>query len=1296
MKKWKRGVCILLIAMLVLPLIMPMGTGVVHAETRETEETSGVSGNDSIDSFLTKIGEGNYSYNADVNTITLQNNVEIIGGVFLEQIPDTLTLDLNGKTMTLLSESEEYARGGITVNYDADFAITNSGIITTQYRFPIIFVNGGDFRMLKSGNPASAVGDYAAGVPALEMSCIYPESVSYYSDALQISNEKLDDGTVIRANAYIEDAYISSEGGGGVSFYGGTLQIDSATISATKDAIHNNSTLSQDILTVRGGTYTSLENKALVITPSQLDGQLEAVFGQTYLSGGSYHGQTGGISCDTSNLFITGPISVDTVNNTGIAAWDSSIVVKDTQSQITGNSNGMYAENCDIYIAGGTYASNGVGIWIKNCGIDILGGTFQGPKYSGLYVDEDCDVYISGGEFSGNFGLDTWKNSGTVGPKVYVYGGNFEGKTCGIRMHDSLLDMTDATVLGENAEGAYLEDTDMYLRGGNFEGSYALKFAAFLDENETAHTKAYLLLGEDGENHLQLVSRNENNSAFWIVNQNSFDIFQISKALNGSVSWAYSGQAFEMVDAASGDGSYWITNDSNPESYLSYPDTQAVSYGVNYVNAEDTMGNERNPQYVQAGQTYPLYNIYKEGAYFVGWYTEPEFVNEVTQISCPTSDVTLYAKFAQEDRNQKQTMNISFDREISMSCVETTPFVPAVNILTGNQDSAIVYTVSNPDVAKITSDGKVQLTGKTGTTCLMGHIPGNEQYFSKDFDIFLRVDKQQAVIKYTVPSDIMPSTKDLTFQAKVTNTNGAPPGKLSYLSSNTVVLEVDENGKLIPHKSGESTIIIQMDETDNCKADVVRFNVTVKPEVVYNIQFNKNGNSLSGTFSTMKNCSYGTSYKLPTTSTKKRGYYLTWNTRADGKGTSYNAGASVKGLTKTNKATVTLYAVWKKAKYTITYNLNSGTNNSKNPAYYYVTSNTITLQNPSRKGYTFLGWYKDSKYTTRVKEITKGSAGNLTLYAKWSANRYSVKFNGNGSTSGTMANEDFVYNAGAKALTANTYKRKGYTFLEWNTKADGSGKAYANKAAVRNLTYSANGVVNLYAQWKKVKYTITYNLNSGTNNSKNPTYYYVTSNTITLQNPSRKGYTFLGWYKDSKYKTRVKEITKGSAGNVTLYAKWSANKYSVRFNGNGSTSGTMADETFVYNAAAKSLTANGFKRTGYTFIGWNTKADGSGTAYTDKASIKNLTYKANAVINLYAQWKKVKYTITYNVNGGTNNSGNPAYYYVTSSTITLKNPTRSGYKFCGWYKDSKFSSPVKEITRGSVGNRILYAKWKKL
>ena len=449
------------------------------------------------------------------------------------------------------------------------------------------------------------------------------------------------------------------------------------------------------------------------------------------------------------------------------------------------------------------------------------------------------------------------------------------------------------------------------------------------------------------------------------------------------------------------------------------------------------------------------------------------------------------------------------------------------------------------------------------------------------------------------------------------------------------------------------------------------------------------GNGGTGTMENLRVYEGIESY-LPENTFQREGYRFTgWNTGADGSGTVYADGAQITGLTQD----ITLYAQWEIVTYRITYELDGG-ENAANPASYTCTD-SFTLQKPEKTGYTFAGWYTDADFYSPAAGITAGNTGDKVFYAKWQPNRYRITFSGNGSSSGSMEKmTDLQYDT-AYSLPVNTYKRTEYVFTGWNTRADGSGTAFSDGAVIQNLIAVPDGEITLYAQWSVKNYTITYQLNGGKNNKNNPASYTKSSATITLKNPTRTGYKFLGWYTNSKCTKKATQIKKGSTGNKTFYAKWEAKTYTICFKGNGSTSGKMSSLTSRKYGKNYQLTANKFKRTGYTFAGWNTKKDGSGTTYKNKAKVKNLTAKSGGKVVLYAQWKKTKYTITYKLKGGKNAAKNPGYYYYTTKTITLKKPTRKGYQFVGWYSDSKYKNKVTKIKKGSTGNITLYAKWKK-
>lgn len=384
----------------------------------------------------------------------------------------------------------------------------------------------------------------------------------------------------------------------------------------------------------------------------------------------------------------------------------------------------------------------------------------------------------------------------------------------------------------------------------------------------------------------------------------------------------------------------------------------------------------------------------------------------------------------------------------------------------------------------------------------------------------------------------------------------------------------------------------------------------------------------------------------------------------------------------------------KKKKYKVTYELNGGTNHSSNPVSYNSDTKDIVLRDAVKKGYIFEGWYTDSGWDHEITEITSKTKKNLTLYACWSPIEYTIRFYGNKATSGSMEELDACEYNRAYKLTANSYKRKGYTFVKWNTKRDGSGKSYTNKKSVKNLTEKDGAVIKLYAQWSKDKYTITYHLNGGKAPKGNPEKYETSTSTFTLKNPSRKGYSFDGWYKDSKYTKKITQVKKGSSGNLKLYAKWKANQYKVVYKGNGAKSGSMNQTLTCKYGKKYTLKSNAFRKKGYDFAGWNTRADGTGKTYKNKASIKNLTSSNKKTVTLYAQWKKSKYTIKYVLNGGVMVKSNPKSYNYTTKTFKLNKPERAGYTFSGWYTDSGFKNKITEVKKGSTKNLKLYAKWK--
>ena len=297
---------------------------------------------------------------------------------------------------------------------------------------------------------------------------------------------------------------------------------------------------------------------------------------------------------------------------------------------------------------------------------------------------------------------------------------------------------------------------------------------------------------------------------------------------------------------------------------------------------------------------------------------------------------------------------------------------------------------------------------------------------------------------------------------------------------------------------------------------------------------------------------------------------------------------------------------------------------------------------------------------------------------------------------GASGSEVVESKVGSESYTirSNMFTRSGYNFTGWNSQANGGGTSYS-----AGSSYSELANLDLYAQWSRITYTIKYNKNASdaTGSMANTTKYYGTNVTLRSNAFKRTGYSFAGWATEKGGNVVYSNgATYTANANVTLYAKWTAHKYTVKFNGNGSTSGSMKEQTFTYGTAQK-LTSNAFKKTGFTFSKWTRNADGTGTSYTNGQSVSNLTSSNGATINLYAQWtarNEAKYdsagkywyiengkipqtkvtnsTLISNLNKATTNGSN---YYIAGQTLTAK--VYSGKEYCKWNNNWYEVEPIK-------------------
>ena len=472
------------------------------------------------------------------------------------------------------------------------------------------------------------------------------------------------------------------------------------------------------------------------------------------------------------------------------------------------------------------------------------------------------------------------------------------------------------------------------------------------------------------------------------------------------------------------------------------------------------------------------------------------------------------------------------------------------------------------------------------------------------------------------------------------------------------------------------------------------------------------------------------------TPVKKGCKFLGWNTKKDGSGKTYQPG----DLYDVNQdgGNATLYAQWEKAKYTATVKLNGGSYNgsTKDFTISKYPGEEISIGAPTRSKHNFTGYKltmdnNDGDAPTSVTQSASGfkgimQMGNFTLNAQWTPWKHTVRYDANAkndtSVKGIPASQSKTANVDIK-LSSGVPTRNGYTFLGWNTQADGNGTAYAAGA-----TYTHDqdgGTVTLYAKWTPWKHVLHYNKNVPTSSTSQTVFNMPVDQTktfgqlMTISNlvPTRKGYTFAGWYTQSngtgtKYDPGSNYAADQNGGTVNLYAKWTPWTYNIKYDQNvksTSSSKTVTDmpaaqtKTQEIDVTLSSMTP---KRNGYIFAGWSTSANGSVEYKPGSKFTKDLDSNG-ASITLYAVWTPWKHTVHYNSNiptnaptGTTTVSNMPNDQTKTFDEklmISSNKPTRKGYNFAGWSTSANGNvvyQPGAEYKNDQNGGTVtLYAKW---
>ena len=357
-----------------------------------------------------------------------------------------------------------------------------------------------------------------------------------------------------------------------------------------------------------------------------------------------------------------------------------------------------------------------------------------------------------------------------------------------------------------------------------------------------------------------------------------------------------------------------------------------------------------------------------------------------------------------------------------------------------------------------------------------------------------------------------------------------------------------------------------------------------------------------------------------------------------------------------------IYASWKAIKYHINYNFgdsnsaSKAVNNELNPATYTI-EDEVSLSAPTRAGYDFVKWDND--------KIAKGSTGEVSFNASWQIISYDITYDfaiPADSASQTASNnrENPSKYTVEDTITFNPASRSGYTFVAWD---------------IPSIPAGTYGAVTIKASWEIVEYPITYDFGDSDSVSKainadgNPVVYTIEDG-ATYADPTREGYTFVGW--------DIPAIAKGTFGAKTITARWEAIRYAITYDMGDADSSFKAvnnAQNPVTYTIDDEVTFSEATRDGYAFVSW------------DVTSIEKGSTGEKTVV---ASWSIVTYTITYVIDGGTNHQDNPATFTVADLPLVLKEADFGDDVFNSWRGTNSLSGDKMDVITTS-GNKTVYA-----
>ena len=454
-------------------------------------------------------------------------------------------------------------------------------------------------------------------------------------------------------------------------------------------------------------------------------------------------------------------------------------------------------------------------------------------------------------------------------------------------------------------------------------------------------------------------------------------------------------------------------------------------------------------------------------------------------------------------------------------------------------------------------------------------------------------------------------------------------------------------------------------EEGDADTKATTYTITINPNRHYikttaSIQFVASG-TVSG------RCSLGSSISEEVTSGSR--YSISFSANASGSPDLRCSPSSASGTANGNKSISVLVSEY----FTLTYSSGGGYGSMSSQSAMYSGFYSVASCSFYRTNYAFSHW-RGSDGNTYNPGNSIRVTGDFTLTAVWTFNPppvyyYDVTYSGNGATGGSTSGHYNVEEDTSITLRECGFTRTGYTFVEWNTNSSGTGTGYDP-----GDSYEVNYDEVLYAIWRINTYTISFNGNGATSGSmSSQTKTYGVTLTLRTNTYARTGYNFLGWSTSSAATSPTWDDGDSYTTNAsdTLYAVWEAKIIPVSLNWSGGSGGTSTiylkyNSGWYSNSTATNAITSITKptRAGFTFNGYNTASNGTGTTLINSSgeiTASSTYYSTDGTKTIYAQWR----------------ANNPAYYDEEGGYWYIEN---------GRLPQTRVSGSLKTILQSSWGN----------